>query len=384
MCCKDRIYVLGVGNIGKFVAHALRKQHPWLPISLLFHRPDLIDDWDAAEETIVCITNGCSDKRAGFNVEIISSSTNPNCSQALGNPIKHLIVATKTHFTIHALSLVKHRLQSSSSILFLQNGIGIPLPNTLPNECLGSIDEVSASVFSNIQSRPSYWAGICSCSIYCSSPFSIVHAGRGAIEVGLVWRASYEPSPSIPTDLVPSDLMAQLLLKTPAIEATLVTPDRITEAQLRKLTVNAVINPLTAIFRCKNGELLDHPQRFALMRKLFEEVADIVWAILPRASQSSDNSVFTKETLWLPVLRVAMSSRESTTSMLQDIEAGRRTEIDYINGYLAAQGRRLGLTCIYNNAIIEMVKKHRVIQDDEIESAFRIASHVSGGTLFSE
>ena len=122
------IYVLGVGNLGKFVAHALKKHHPWLHISLLLHRSGLLSEWEAAGRAIECVTDGISDKRTGFDVELLSFSAGENDVQMPNTPIKHLIVATKAYMATSAVSLVKHRLRSTSSILFLQNGMGnIPL-----------------------------------------------------------------------------------------------------------------------------------------------------------------------------------------------------------------------------------------------------------------
>jgi hypothetical protein len=41
--------------------------------------------------------------------------------------------------------------------------------------------------------------------------------------------------------------------------------------------------------------------------------------------------------------------------MLQDVMRGRRTEIDQLNGYVSAPGRRLGLPTPYNDAIVALV-----------------------------
>jgi hypothetical protein len=120
---ENRIYILGVGNLGKFVAHALRRQHPSLPITLLFHRNELLSKWDEAGRTIGCIMDGVFLETKGFDVELLSMSTQDG-AQMLNSPIKHLIVATKTYTTASAISLVKHRLESTSNILFLQNGKG--------------------------------------------------------------------------------------------------------------------------------------------------------------------------------------------------------------------------------------------------------------------
>nr|ABR28366.2 bassianolide synthetase [Xylaria sp. BCC 1067] len=348
---ESRIHILGVGNLGKFVAHALRKRHPQLPITLLFHRADLVSEWDAAVKAITCVTSGVSDKSTGFDVEFLSNSTGHKTL------IKHLIVATRTYMTVSAVDLVKRRLESTSSILFLQNGMG----------------KNRHRAMNDVKSRPSYWAGVCSCGVYPTSPFSIVHAGRGPIVLGRVLEEANDSPESTSAASVAQDFMIQRLLETPDLEATLTTPNDIKEVQLQKLIVNSMINPLTVVFRCNNGQLFGQPARLALMRTLLDEAGEIVRAILPQESQKSGNSQLTNENLLAAVLRVAEMTGECSSSMLQDVQAGRRTEIDHINGYLALQGKRLGLPYSNIETLVNMVKQGRAIVNGDIQSLFKMS-----------
>ena len=47
-------------------------------------------------------------------------------------------------------------------------------------------------------------------------------------------------------------------------------------------------------------------------------------------------------------------------SMLQDVMKGRRTEIDYLNGYVSQQGKRLGVPTPFNDAVVAAVRQHGV------------------------
>jgi 2-dehydropantoate 2-reductase len=47
-------------------------------------------------------------------------------------------------------------------------------------------------------------------------------------------------------------------------------------------------------------------------------------------------------------------------SMLQDVMRGRRTEIDYLNGYVVEQGRRVGVKTPFNEKVVELVHSHGV------------------------
>jgi 2-dehydropantoate 2-reductase len=120
----DTIYVLGVGNLGKYVAHSLMKQTS-KPVTLLFHRPSLEVKWRAQGGCIQCITDGATDTTSRFGVEVLSPPSASSVTPRLEPPIKYLIVATKTYMTAGALELVKNRLSATSSVLFLQNGMGM-------------------------------------------------------------------------------------------------------------------------------------------------------------------------------------------------------------------------------------------------------------------
>jgi 2-dehydropantoate 2-reductase len=46
--------------------------------------------------------------------------------------------------------------------------------------------------------------------------------------------------------------------------------------------------------------------------------------------------------------------------MLQDVMRGRRTEIDYLNGYVVEQGHRVGVKTPFNEMIVHLVHRHGV------------------------
>lgn len=114
------IHILGLGNLGKLVAHSLASSHPAPPqVTLLLHRPELSAQWDKAGHYIDVVTQGVSDPRAGFQIE-----------ETFGEEsglIRHLIVATK----IPALKPLRHRLSHESTMLFLQNGMGMSIRSML-------------------------------------------------------------------------------------------------------------------------------------------------------------------------------------------------------------------------------------------------------------
>ena len=111
----QRIHILGAGNLGQYLARGLVRQTPKVPVTPLFHRRGLLDDWEAAGEAIECVSGRGVDRTGGVDVELLENGN---------EPIRHLIVACKTYMTVPALKRVRSRLSRQSTIVFLQNGMG--------------------------------------------------------------------------------------------------------------------------------------------------------------------------------------------------------------------------------------------------------------------
>ncbi len=109
-----------------------------------------------------------------------------------------------------------------------------------------------------------------------------------------------------------------------------------------KAIVNAAINPLTAIARVENGRLLQIPQLHALMRQSCEEAA----AVARAEGHQIKSTEATKITE-----RVALRTAANRSSMLQDIERGRRTEVPQISGAIAEAAERRGIPLPVVNAL---------------------------------
>lgn len=113
----------------------------------------------------------------------------------------------------------------------------------------------------------------------------------------------------------------------------------------RKLAVNCVINPLTALWNCPNGELKNHPQEVA---SLCAEVAAVV---------EREGLHTSADDLRCYVEQVIESTAENISSMLQDVRALRHTEIDYITGYLLKRARAHGIAVPENARLYDLVKR---------------------------
>lgn len=214
-------------------------------------------------------------------------------------PIEHLLLACKAYDAEAAIAQIAHRLTPDSFVLLLQNGLGSQqavqalLPN---NRCIVASSTEGA---------------------YLTAPFHSVFAGQGE-----VWLGSLD-NHSEPNALIAICRAAQIPCTwTEHINATL----------WRKLAINCVINPLTVIYNCNNGALLQHP---TLLNTLCDELQ-----ILLNAAQQSSAAQGLHQQVWQVIEKTAANS----SSMRQDVTHLRRTEISYMTGFACAQS--IALECL--------------------------------------
>lgn len=111
-----------------------------------------------------------------------------------------------------------------------------------------------------------------------------------------------------------------------------------------KLVVNCVVNPITAILGCEVGGIAN-PQLAPLKRLVIDECI----AVAAREGATFKNDFMREiDDFFRPSHNIA--------SMLQDLRRGRPTEIDYMNGAVAALGAQHGVECPANGALSAIIK----------------------------
>jgi len=115
------------------------------------------------------------------------------------------------------------------------------------------------------------------------------------------------------------------------------------EILVNKLITNALINPLSVIFNVKNGRLVENAYFFEVFKLLFEEI----YEIFPLGN---------KEISFQNAARICETTKHNTSSMLKDIQEGRRTEIDAILGYVLKVAERKGKRLKTAQMVYAMVK----------------------------
>lgn len=151
-----------------------------------------------------------------------------------------------------------------------------------------------------------------------------------------------------------------------------------------KLCANAVLNPLTALWRCENGAVLARSDGRALANAIASEVAAVARARAEEkvtttscddavlALQSSmdphslvpfSNDPLSAEALCAFVEACAAENAKNKSSMLIDVTMGRRTEMAYLGGWVAREGQRLRVDTPINEALTKAIQRAEAGED---------------------
>jgi 2-dehydropantoate 2-reductase len=238
-----------------------------------------------------------------------------------------------------ALVLVKswqtERAAGQLAACLAPDGLAISLQNGLGND----------SVLARTLGRPRVGVGVTTLGASLVTPGIVRMAGDGPL-----WL---ERRPRI-------DPLADMLREAGfAVEVV----DDIRPRVWGKLVVNAAINPLTALLRVKNGDLLTDPQARGLMHGLAREAAAVAKAhgvALPFQGPESAAE------------EVAERTRENLSSMLRDVLRGAPTEVDAINGEVVKHGETYYVAVPVNRLVWELMKKQSRLSSAELSDMVRL------------
>lgn len=114
----------------------------------------------------------------------------------------------------------------------------------------------------------------------------------------------------------------------------------------RKLLINGVINPLTAIWRIPNGELLNKKERVRIMRQLYDETLTVYMAM----------GIQLEGDLWEQVRGVCRDTASNTSSMLADVLHKRTTEVESINGSIIRMAQQFNLEVPTHEVVLHLIQ----------------------------
>lgn len=235
-----------------------------------------------------------------------------------GDEPELILVTTKAGDTLDAVAGVINQFAIDTPILLFQNGLGSQqaVAKRWPER------PVLAASTTEGANRPE--SGL------------LVHAGTGDTWVG--------PMTS------PAKVTVRKAVTMLATSGMKIHPETdIVQRLWQKLIINAGINPYTAILDCPNGKILDAPLYQSTIDQLCLELSQLMDAAV-RIRQTPD-------ALRERIEQVARNTAGNTSSMRADVQRGRQTEIDFINGYVAKLGKELGIETPVNQMLTERVQQ---------------------------
>jgi len=297
-----RVCVVGCGAVGSLFAANLAQL-------------DDVDVWayDLSQPHVDAINaNGLRLVGAGEVVARITAtsdaSTLPQCDFG--------IVATKAMHTEGAIAATAHAF-ADGAVATVQNGVG--------NE------EVVAQHVVRVIRGTTFPAG------KILEPGVVQWDVRGDTTLG-----PYEPSPARADEIERlADACTRGGMPTAAVADA-------RPAQWRKVIFNAATNPVGALTGLTHGRVCERPDLRALVSALVDEgkaVAAAQGIALDADPEELIDHAARPEVAY-----------DHKASMLQDIEARRVTEIDFLNGGIGRFGRELGVATPLNDAITQLVK----------------------------
>lgn len=227
-----------------------------------------------------------------------------------------VIVSVKTPDTRTAAQSIVRHLAPDALVMSLQNGVDNSrvLQEALERPVIASVVYVSAEM---------------------GGPGRVVHNGRGDLVIGSV--DGRIPAPAL------NDVAAVFeRASVPCRASATIAADLWT-----KLTMNCAFNAVSALTRSRYGRVAGHEPSMVVVNSAIDEVLAVARA---------EGVVLAPEALRAAAWKLATSVPNALASTAQDILSGRRTEIDDLNGYVAARGAALGVPTPINYALFALVK----------------------------
>lgn len=286
-----KITVLGCGALGQLWLTALCKHghevQGWLRVPQPFCSVNLVDE----------------------DGSIFNESLTANDPEFLAHS-DLLLVTLKAWQVSDAVRSLAAILPSTTPILLIHNGMGtVEELKSLPHPLLIGTTTHAARRDGNV----------------------IVHVANGTTHIGPARQCDGEFS-------YLADILQEVL-------PDVAWHNNIRPALWRKLAVNCVVNPLTALENCKNGDLRAFPGE---IRKITHEVAAVI---------EREGHHISADELLDYVYQIIENTADNISSMLQDIRAMRHTECDYITGYLLKRARAHGIAVPENARLYDLVKR---------------------------
>ncbi len=227
-----------------------------------------------------------------------------------------VILTTKTYDTLIAAQSAKHLIDGGATILLIQNGLGT---EELVAKALNTSKVLRATT--------------CMGALR-TTPGVVTATGCGLTEIGSRYPENKE-------------LVEQLTEMMKQVGFDVRSSDNIEGVVWTKTLVNCGINPVGALTGLSNGEVYRNKALRGLIVRLVEEAVQVVKAL--GIELTTDDPV-------RYALGTAKATGDNINSMLQDLRAGKRTEIDAITGEVIRLAKLHGIETPSSEAVYALVK----------------------------
>ncbi|WP_261537826.1 ketopantoate reductase family protein [Burkholderia multivorans] len=302
-----RIAILGAGAMGSLFGGLLAESGEDVT---------LIDVNDAHLDAIRRDGLRIDDDRGERRITTLQALRPEAANASAGTPFDLLIVFTKSLHTRVALDGVRALLTPHTHVLTLQNG-------------LGNVETLNAFV-----PLERILVGVTTWPADLAGPAHVLSHGAGTIRM---MTADGAASPF-------AAAVADALSRT-GLACTLDAD--VWAAIWEKVAFNAALNTLCAVTRCTVDQLGEHHDGPRLAQAIVAETAAVA-----RAKGIAVDAVRIARN----VEHAIREHRGHRPSMLQDVLAGRRTEIDAIGGKVVAAAREVGLAVPHTETMLSLVR----------------------------
>lgn len=299
-----KIVIVGPGALGTLLAASLRRNTS--------HEVWLLDH--NRERAAAIAGQGLTLERDGQREPLPVYCT---ADPARIGPARYILLCVKAPAVAVALGNIAPLLDHNSLLVSFQNGIG-------------HFDQMKTVLAQN------RWAvAVTSLGATLLGPGRVRFGGTGPTRMGFI----------VPSEDQDAKRLAELAAVFNRAGLPAETTSDIQAPIWNKLLANVGINALTALYGCENGGLLKNSEALARLEAAVLEGARVARAL------GIDIDPAPVQT----VLDVCRATCRNISSMLQDIRAGRCTEIDSINGALVAKAAALGLAVPENQRLVREI-----------------------------
>lgn len=288
----SNVIVLGAGAVGSYIGAQLSKH---ANVTLVGRRAH-VDEINEKGLRVSGIVEGCFKVNAVTTLETVPS----NCL---------LIITTKAYDLAEAVESTYRLYRGDTTILLMQNGLG---NEEIVRKITGPDVEIVRALAS----------------------MGVEYLTSGNIGIKFTGE-------TILPDTITGRRIAQLFT---SCGLCVNISNRMSYEVWRKLVMNCVINPLTAIFRVPNDEII------------VDTLKEIRAGIVDECIRVAEKEGVVFDSDLSEVITDAAVKYTNYSSMCQDVIKGKKTEIEFLNGKISELGRKHGVATPVNDTVSAMIR----------------------------